>query len=324
MSEMQYNYAGSTDEDTTTGGADDDAEQVNLSMEPYTYISFIPEKVFGFEYSNGDQTLAFTGEKAQLHDGALYRDTDDPDGEKHKLFSWPSIMGRGPNEMDISPDDPQRFLQKTYGSTDKEYEFSTARVGPDENPEEPIALGDLIMWHGTSDDKPKSVSKTLAQLLTKQGTDIIVDDTTTDNWLAETDPSDNLLREDLKGRRLLLTIEKKQSNQSERKYHHPVLRDLETGEKIMVQSGDGGGASRSEEESIEDESGDSGLSETKPSERPEAVQDYLNAARSVCDTREDAEELLDDIISDTDMDLTEADVSEAGGREEIMAAIDFS
>lgn len=236
MARNYGDYGGSNDNDNNSGsddGYDDDGEpDKNLTVTPFAEIQGTLEKVFGNENTFG-QSLGISWENVELVDGCLYHD---PEKDNYKVFSWKDVVGVMPGESEFTSDDANKFLVKNYGGTEKRYELVTA-VHPDHD--DPEDIGGAVMWYSGGDYGPKSAAKTLAQLLTTRGRNMVVRDDNDNvsedinNWLTDTSGSD-LTRPDLEGRRLAFFEIKKESNSSDRMYHHPIVEDVETGSNITV------------------------------------------------------------------------------------------
>jgi hypothetical protein len=104
-------------------------KDLNLKLGTHTVIEGVLTEVFGNSHNQYGQSLAVKFEDATLVDGCLYRDTDKPD--RFKTFSWEDVLGMEPSlDFEVSPDDANRFLSKTYATTQKKYELVDARVPP--------------------------------------------------------------------------------------------------------------------------------------------------------------------------------------------------
>ncbi|WP_200531585.1 MULTISPECIES: hypothetical protein [unclassified Halorubrum] len=297
----------------------------NLTITPYAPIEGEMTRVFGNANSWG-QSLGIAMENVELVDGCLYHD---PEKGKFKVFSWRDVVGIDPNDPEapeVSADDANQFLVKNYGGTEKRYELVEAVVMA--NDDDPADLGNVIMWYGGSDRfGPKSASKTLAKILTTHGRDAVVDDSDIHNWLADTS-GDNILRGDLQGRRVGFFEVKKQSNQSDRKYHHPIVKDVETGADVTVANNtaseqgtlDGGNAPAEDGDAEPEAVADGGAAAAQ--EVPAAIEDFISTCQTLgYDDEEKAEALLGDLVEDAGNDLTENLVEDFGGREAVVARV---
>jgi len=309
----------SNDNDQTSGsssGADDQPDK-NLTITPYAPIEGDLVKVFGNSNSWG-QSLGVKMENVELVDGALYYD---PEKGKHKVFNWKDVAGVMPSEdTPVDADDANQFLVKNYGGTEKRYELVESVVMA--NDDDPVSIGNVIMWYGGSDQYgPKSASKTLAKILTTLGRDAVVDDEDINNWLADTS-GENVLRPDLQGRRFGFFEVKKDSNQSDRVYHHPVVKDASTGGQVTVQNGTGG-----QQGTLGDESGGNAEPEAVTDGGPSAtaavpvpIEDFISTAQTLGydEDRARAATLLTDLVGDAGNDLTQNMVDEFGGEDAVL------
>lgn len=395
-----YNQYASSDNDNSGSDSDGDSggkdypEDKNLTLTPYAEIQGALVKVFGNENFYG-HSLGISWEDVQLTNGCLYHD---PDKDNYKIFSWKAVVGMDPGEGDFDAGDANKFLMKTYGSTEKRYELVEA-VHPDKD--DPVEIGNAVMWYsGSNAHGPKSASKTLSKILTDKGRDMFVEEddwydglSASDQKLADLDPThedhlswitgwlsdtsnENRLRSDLEGRRFNFFEVKKDSNNSDRKYHHPIVEDAQTetlvamdndasdssGEKASSEtsgtldgSGEGetatatdGGQSRREELEAMDYSdlqslgseteGATGSGSTEDiiqgildaedgvpaaqtqSGVPEAITDFVSSVGQFSDfTRDRAETLLEDFITDDGLPLTQDLVDDFGGNDAVLA-----
>jgi hypothetical protein len=109
---------------------------------------------------------------------------------------------------------------------------------------------------------PKAASLSLAKLLTRDGVNTVVEE---DDWYDNLSPAnqtvaddledesvswldawmsdvsgDNLLRDDLQGRRVAWFLVKKDSQETDRQYHAPIMIDTVTGSRVTRQNNSGG------------------------------------------------------------------------------------
>jgi hypothetical protein len=324
-----YDYSSYDDSnDNDNSGSDnggDDQPDLNLTLTPYSPIEGDLTRVFGNSNSWG-QSLGVKMENVELVDGCLYHD---PEKGKHKVFSWREVIGidpSNPESPDVDVSDANKFLVKTYGSTEKRYEFVDAAVMA--NGDEPIPIGNAILWYGGSDQYgAKSASKTLAKILTTYGSDMVVDPKDINNWLADTS-GDNVLRPDLQGRRVGLFEIKKQSNSSDRKYNHAIVKDVETGIDVKPAS-----ASQSDQGTLDSTDAPEATEEAEAApvadggsavavEVPAAIEDFISTCQTLgYDDAEKAEALLADLVEDAGNDLTENMVADFGGAEAVVARV---
>nr|BDD45110.1 hypothetical protein 42 [bacterium] len=311
-----------------SGSSGDGEPDKNLTLTPYAPIEGDIVRVFGNANSWG-QSLGVALENVVLVDGCLYHD---PEKNKYKVFNWEDVAGVMPSEETlVEADSANQFLVKNYGGTKKRYELVEAIVA--ENGDDPVDIGNAIMWYGGSDDYgPKSASKTLAKILTTYGREMVVDDSDIHNWLADTS-GENILRPDLQDRRVAFFEVKKQSNRSDRKYHHPIVKDVETEADVTVVNGtqteqgtlDDDGADETEAETeAEPEApvADGGAAEAAEVEVPAAIEDFISTCQTLgYDDEEKAAALLGDLIEDAGNDLTENMVEAFGGEEAVVGRV---
>lgn len=322
-----YDYSTYADEDNTqtnsgnNSGSSGSDDAMNLTMVPHAAIEGDLVKVFGNDNSFG-QSLALVFENIQLVDGCLYYDAEK---DKNKVFPWKDIVGMTPEEADdLTADDANKFLVKNYATTEKRYELVDAVV-PEQD--DPIEIGDAVMWYsGSEDHGPKAASRTLAKILTEQGRDMVIEeeDCTTDSyiqgWLADTS-AENCLRSDLQDRTFAFFEVKKDSNSSNRQYHHPIVVDTQTGAQVTVAN-----ATDNTPNTENTESDDTPASEPTESdsgvqvqEVPAPVADFIETCGSIGFTnRERAATLLADLTADEGNPLTAEIVAEYGGEDAVL------
>ncbi|SEL19490.1 hypothetical protein [Haloferax larsenii] len=300
----------------------------NLTLTPYAPIEGDLDRVFGNANKWG-QSLGIAMTDVELVDGCLYHD---PEKGKYKAFSWREVVGidpADPEAPDVTADDANQFLVKNYGGTEKRYELVEAVVMA--NDDDPVSIENVIMWYGGSDRfGPKSASKTLAKILTTHGREAVVDDSDIHNWLADTS-GDNILRGDLQDRRVAFFEVKKQSNQSDRKYHHPIVKDVELEQDVTVQNSNSGqqgtlgaddAANETEPTAVADGGSAAASAPSEPTEVPPAIEDFISTCQTLgYDDPEKAEALLFDLIEDAGNDLTENMVEDFGGAEAVVSRV---
>lgn len=330
---MNSRYA---DYETNDSGGDYDNEpNPEIIFTPYSEIEANLASTFGTESQYG-QSLGVVFENVQLIDGCVYFD---PEKEKHKLFSWQSANDMSPEERydrgeEPSAEDADEFIRRTYVNNDKEYELLAARVpevvdddgetiieassrvrrvdigdGPDDHEYsefedfggDPIDLDDYIAWYDGSSETGTSVSATvLAETLTEYGDLAVEDEDDIHNWLHDT-TGQNVLRDDLDGRRVrFFTITRDSENYT---YNEPVVEDAETGARIRADN------------RIEESEGVQEAAEQDSEDRsyPEPIADFIQSGRSLSLTEDRAHKLLNDLIEDDDNSLTTEMVEDAGG-----------
>ncbi|TQQ81890.1 hypothetical protein [Halonotius roseus] len=318
---MSRNYDSYDDEIESNDDSDDEydnEESKNLTVTPYAEIELTLDSVFGTSSDYGD-VFGINASDVEIVDGCLYYDEEK---DKYKVFSWKSVVGMNPGDGEFTADDANQFLVKTYGSTEKRYELIAA-VHPDHD--EPVGMGDAIMWYGGSQKHgPKSAAKSLAQILSAPGREMVIRDAEgdvsrdIDNWLADTS-ADNVLRDDLAGRRFAFFEIKKDSNTSDRKFHHPIVEDVKTGNQVAVNNS----STQSEIEDAGEAAAatDGGVPPAETTEGvPEPISDFISSVQQFDDFSEDrASEILADFIGDESLPLTQDLVDDFGGEEAVMA-----
>ncbi|QSG06352.1 hypothetical protein [Halapricum desulfuricans] len=325
---MSYDYSAyASNDNENTSGSDDSGSapdfqpNKNVTMVPHATIEGDLVKVFGTENQYG-QSLGISWENVELVDGCLYYDSTK---NRYKVFPWKDVVGQSPEEAeDLTADDANQYLMKTYGTTEKRYELVEAVV-PDKD--EPAEIGDVVMWYsGSPDYGPKSASKTLAKILTTPGREMVIDqdDTPLDEyikgWLADTS-ADNVLRPDLEGRRFAFFEVKKESNRSDRKYHHPIVVDTATGATVRVQNAtDKKTQAPLVEADSDDETGENEAEgDEAPVKVPEPIADFISTCDSLgFDDRDRAATLLDDLVADDGNDLTAEMIEDFGGEDVVL------
>lgn len=236
-----------------------------LKVTPYTQFEGTLDRAFGSNSPYG-HSLGVPYEDVEIVDGALFvdLDADDADDITLKLFSWEETTGFSIAEAvergeEPSVDDVPNVLPKTYGDTRKRYGLVGARIMPDEDAGveaqslvrdfefvdgeiefgdtedaggDKIDIGDAMMWLGTSDDGPTATARRAAALLTRYGEDAVASEDELD-WLVDTS-GDNILREQLRGRRVRHILITQQSEENEdRSWYKPIFEDVKTGEQIV-------------------------------------------------------------------------------------------
>ena len=324
---MSYDYGAYASNDNSNSGSSSGSsggsgggDNINLTMVPHAAIEGDLVKVFGNDNSFG-QSLGLSWENVELVDGCLYYDSEK---DKHKLFPWKDVVGVSPEEDDsLTADQANQYLVKNYGGTEKRYELVEAVVP---ETDEPVEIGDAIMWYsGSNEYGPKSASKTLAKILTKQGRDMVIpeEESTAERyikgWLRDTSAAD-VTREDLSAPRFSFFEVKKQSNRSERQYHHPIVVDVQTGAQVTVANAtddEGGDTSGT----LDGDSGsESGENEAASGDAvPEPIDDFISTCESLGFTdRDRAATLLGDLMADDGNDLTADMVDEFGGEDAVL------
>jgi hypothetical protein len=317
-----------------SSGSSSDEEQYELVTNEEVTITAEVERVFGVDTDYG-QNLGVVWTDVELTDGLIYFDAEK---NKYKMFSWAGATGLSPLDahergMDFSADDADEVISRTYFGNQKTYELVAAAVEPIDGTDidassryrrvESVEDGvpqfsgwtdnggdavpfpfNFVSWHsGTEDYGPSAGSTSLAERLTDRGEDIIVDEDDVDNWLADTS-GNNILRDDLEGRRVEFFYVNKTSENGYN-YRVAVLRDAETGAQIVPDNRDDDDTATGGSSSALTTSANGGT-------YPEPVADFISTADGIELDEERAGELLDDMIADTDTSLTEELVEEAG------------
>lgn len=298
-----------------------DDDEKTMLLTPYAELEVEFDEVFGTQTSWGSHALGVKMTDVELVDGCLYYDSEK---DKYKVFSWEDVVGVSPGDEMFNADEASEFLVKTYGTTKKRYE-RVETVDPDND--DPVSIGDAIMWYGGSDDYgPKSASKVLAQLLTNAGRDMVLRDDGSNvnadvgNWLADTS-TDNVLRDDLKGRRFAFFEIEKDSNESDRQFQHPVVEDVTTEKLMKVNTGDSSSQAEVDDTTEEAAATDGGVPAAETTEGvPEPINDFVQSVQQFDDFSEDrASTLLEDFVGDDDLPLTQDLVDDFGGEDAVLA-----
>lgn len=338
--QSQYDSYSSGSQSNSSSSRSDD--QIELKTTPYTTLEFQTDRVFGAQSQYG-QSLGITATDVKLIDGALYID---PEKEKYKLFSWEDVTGLPINEqiereMEPVASDAPNVETKTYVGNKKTYELVAARVPEftDDSgttvleassiqrnvsvPEpgdvdigdtndlggDPVTVGDIIMWSsGSEEHGPTASSQRLARLLTEYGDDAVSNEDDLHGWLTDVSGND-ISRPDISDRRVrYFTVTRESENGFT--YHVPIIEDVETGESLgPYNSGD---SKELEEARSADESDGS---------YPEPVADFISTGRNLNLTEDRAHGLIEELIDDTDNQLTQEMVADAGGQDDLVAQV---
>jgi hypothetical protein len=345
---MQSKYDSYSGDSTSN---DYDNEEIRFS--PYTTVQGEFEYVFGTGSEYG-QSLGVVMENLELLDGAYYYY---PAKDRYKLVSWKEEAGLTPYEaidrdMEITADDADLIRTESYGGSTQQYELVAARAPRVEDEDGNVVVeatskrrdvefseGDLdftdwedmegatielpraITWYNGSDDYgPSAAGKSMLETITRFGSEAVVDEDDIYNWLPDAS-GDNLLREDLKGRRIEFFIVTRDSDNGYT-YNVPVVEDVKTGERITPMNRDSGS-----DDSPSDTGGDSepdAVTEAKEADSgsyPEPIADFISSGRNLNMNEERAGKLLDELIADADNSLTEGMIADNGGRENIIQEV---
>lgn len=299
--------------------------------------------VFGASSQYGE-SLGVNYEEVELVDGCLYYDGDK---DKYKLFSWQESNDLSPEDRyeksgEVpTADDASDFITKTYFGKTKEYELAAARVPEvtDEDGdvvfeasskvrevqgggefgewedlgEDRVPLGDFLSWHDGNDEYgPGVVARELSETLTQYGEDAVTSEDDIHNWLADTS-GDNVLREDLEGRRVRFFIIRKEGDDNP--YNLPVVEDLSTGEQIKPNNRQQEGGTGNSDSAIGESDAVQEAAELDAQSYPEPIANFISSGKGLDLTEERAVTLLTELIQDDDNALTSEMVTEHGGRE---------
>lgn len=271
----EFQHMESKFNDYASGGSGGSYDNTELRPTPNNIIEADIVRVFATNGQYGD-SLGVVFENPALTYGGLYLD---PEKGTFKSFSWEEMTGYTISESiengdEPSADDAPEVLPKTYGDTKKRYHLvgaavteetdddgnviveASSRARPFEYDEDeadvefgefedlggdPVEFGtDIIIWNdGSEDYGANATSLRLTELLTEQGDAAIGDEDDIYGWL-NAPTGENLLREELEGRRVRFFIVRRQSQSNDRSYNHPVLEDVKTGEPLQRDNSGGG------------------------------------------------------------------------------------
>lgn len=324
MANSKYNSygngSGSTSGSSDSGG--DYEPDTVLKWKPHATFRAVLDSLHSADNHWG-QSLGIKFTDGKLVDGVLMEriSNGEPDGTI-KLFPWesmPVVLGD-----DLSADDAPEVFTEEFGGKTYRYQLVGARVeeGEDEaaDPEEPIEIGDFIMWE-SGGQSPSASAKIFAQMFTAAGRDVIVDREDINNWL---DTNNVNLRADLIGREV--DVFKVTREGDEYEYHSPVVIDTKTGSQVMMDNavdGDSpaaeaaqtdGGATPVPEQSNESEEVDVGAF-------PDPVADFVEFCRDF--SLDDEEQILTNLreMAEEDENSLSPEMVEAVGEDEIVVAI---
>jgi len=334
---MQSNY----DTYETGGSSTSTDNSPELIVTTYSTFEGTLSATFGTSSQYG-QSLGIAFEDVEIIDGCLYADTDK---QKFKLFSWQDANDMSPQErlergQEPSAGDADEFIRKKYAGTAKEYELVAARVPEitDEDGEVlveassrsrsieftddgadfgewndlegmTVPFDDAIMWYsGTEENGPTISSKILAETLTEYGEDAINDEDSIYDWLAD-DTGQNVLRDELRGRRVKFFVVTQQGDQYT--YNKPVVLDVDTDAQINPNN----------RQSDDEEGGGAAGGSSQSESRPEPVADFLQSGQRLELNEERAHKLLEDLIEDPDNAMTREMVDDEGGADELVEQV---
>jgi len=287
-----------------------------LKLEPPCMIRVTLDGLFASN-SEWGQSLGIPMQDATLVDGIFTKgesensfDVDNNTGSL-KVLSWDAEMSVPEITADTTPDDLPNVVQRNYVGNTYKYEVLAARLEEDKDvgnpsvPEEEPELGNVIYFAGATDNGPKSATKTLAKILSAQGSDVVIDEDSQDAWLDE----DVALRSDLMGREVIIAMTKRTADETGRTFHHPFVLDGKTRVPIFTNN------EVSDDEPEEDDEEE--VEESDEPERPEDLQSFFDTCNDLSIHSEEAVTgLLDEMLNDGD--VSEESVDEYG-RDEIIA-----
>ncbi len=316
------------DFDGDGNGSGDYDDDVNLKMEPPAKVRGTLDGVFNSESPYG-QSLGINIKDVTLVDGIAGHSLKDEDGDPEqtgepdmgaiKVLSWDAESSIPVLSEDTTPDDVPGIVQRNYVGSSYYYDVEAARLEEDPNgvgnpnvPEDEIPLADsMVMFAGSTDNGPKSKSKTLSKILCAQGADVVLDEDSQDAWL----DGDAALREDLVGREVIIAMTTKESDETGRTFHHPFVLDAKTNHPIFVSNEV---PEEDDEDSPEDDADDE--EEDESNGTPDDVQSFYDTCGELSITNEGAvSELLTEMMEDGD--VSEEQVEEAGGKDEVVATV---
>lgn len=262
MSLFETDYSSSSSD----GGSDQDYEdRTSLKMNNYAFISFTLDRLAYYEGNRGQQLIVDIDDVKVL-DG-IVMDRGDEGDDTMKVFGWDTWFQTDENgklDEDIDAEEvPSRHSEK-FGTNNFSYSLENAVWEEDE----PMELGNLVMWAGNS-----TKNRTLLKVVTPNGHDAIEDKEDDYNWI---NTDDLELRDDLKGRRIILSYEKVSWDPDDNDSDEPItytdakILDAETFAGITMMNSDSGSSSSSDSGSSgslgSSESGETDLADGIPSE----------------------------------------------------------
>lgn len=332
-------------ESSSTGSDSGSYENIELRFTPFTSVVGVIDRAFGSSSEFG-QSLGINFRDLKLEDGGLYVD---PEKDVYKLFSWEDLTGLSVYEaldrgQEPSADDAPDVETKNYAGNKKTYELVAARVpevtddgdivleassgqrdvevmddGSLERGEwedlggDMVEIGDTITWYNGSDEYgPSASSKSMLETVTQFGSGAVVDEDDLYNWVPDTS-GENILRDDLEDRQVrFFTVTRESSNGFT--YHDPVLEDLSTDAQITPNNR----GEANESDAMAD------AREADRQERgsfPEPVADYISSGKNLNLTEDRAENLLDELLADSDNPLSEDHIADSGGRDAVIQEV---
>jgi len=328
-------------------------DNVEVRFAPYTTIEAEIERVFGSDSQYG-QSLGVVFDNAELVDGVFYYY---PEKERYKIVSWKDVAGVNPSEaydrgMDLTAEDADEIYTENYGSSTQTYELAAARTSvlEDENGDvvaeatsrrrdvtdnggdlefgdfedlegATIALPRIISWFDGSDEYgPSASAKSLLEKASEFGDGAVVDEDDIYNWLPDTS-GENIVRSDIVDRRVRFFVVTRESSETGYTYNVPVLEDAKTGEEIVPSNSAPDGGSGNENSGTSDDSESDAVSEARSADErdyPEPIADFIQSGKRLNMNDQRANNLLDELVSDSSNALTEQMLADNGGRDAIV------
>lgn len=330
--------------DQYESGGDGYEETPELIITTYSTVTAEVSRAFGTE-SEWGQSFGVNWSDVVIEDGLLYAD---PEKEKYKLFSWQDANDLSPAERydhdgdDPTVDDAPDVLRKSYFNTDKTYELVAARqpeltdddgnvVLEAESKErdlefdgdggvetgdyeyldgDTIEAGDFTTWYSANDDNVPVSSTVVADTLSEYGDNTTNDTDDAFDWLTDT-TGDNILREDLEGRRIRYFVVVRPGENFN--YNLPIIQDAET--EAQIQPDNRAGGTGNSDSGVEESDAVQKAAELDEGSYPEPIADFLSSGERLDLTEDRARNLLTDLIQDDENSLTSEMVTDYGGRE---------
>jgi hypothetical protein len=322
--------------DFDSGDSDGDYENdPNLKMEPPVKIRGVIDSIFvansdygqsfGINFKNAYLVHGIAGVQFKGDDGNPAKPQEG--GERNesavKVLSWASEQ----TQKVLSEDSPEEileepYLQRNYVGNNYFYDVDAARVeGSEEDdydstPEEEVELGDFVMYFGSTENGPKSKSKTISKIITAQAGNVVTDENSKNDWLDE----NAVLREDMVDREVVIAMTQKESDESGRTFHHPYILDGKTNAPIFADNTVSAAEdSESDNEDDRNDADEEDEEEEDPSDSgvPDDVQSFYDTCSELSLENETAVAgLLEEMLEDGDID--EDQVEEVGGEDAVI------
>lgn len=309
MNSKYGDYGNDSNGSENSNSDDSDYDDLALKWKPYATFRGTLESVFGAESKYG-QMFGIKFSDVELVDGVLMQRVDN-DGNREdtlKLFDWDSMPVVGEATVEDAPE----VHTEEYGGTTYQYELIGARMEDSENPGDTIEVDEEVVLWESGGESPSATAKSLAQLLTNAGTEVIDNRDDINSWI-HIDRCE--VRDDLEGR--TFDVFKVVQEGDEYDFHSPVFVDTKTEEQVLVNNGNDGDTTT--DETASGSGGDETEAET--GDFPEPVADFVE----FCDDfdlndEEQIRDNMDSMADDEDNSLT-TDQIEAVGAENIVTAI---